>query len=240
MSSSVRPYGQESKKTEVARMFDRIAGRYDFLNHFLSLGIDHLWRRQAVNCLREDNPQQILDVATGTADLALAALRLQPQKIVGVDISRQMLAVGRQKIKRRGLDSRIELLEGDSEALPFVEGSFDAALCAYGVRNFEDLQAGLCEIRRVLRPGSLFVVLEFSKPSVFPIKQLFGLYFRKILPSLGRWLSSDARAYSYLHESVAAFPEGEAFARELQQAGFKNPTWKPLTFGITSLYTARA
>ncbi len=240
MINPVTPYGQESKKKEVAQMFDSIAPRYDFLNHFLSLGIDRVWRSKAVNLLRDSKPQLILDVATGTGDLAIAALRLNPQRITGVDISREMLAKGWVKLRERRLGDRIELLQGDSEALQFADGSFDAAMCAYGVRNFENLQAGLCEIRRVLRPGSRFVVLEFSRPGSFPVKQLFGLYFRKILPALGRWLSSDARAYSYLHESVAVFPEGEAFLEELRKAGFKSPTCQRLTFGISSIYTAQA
>jgi len=240
MNSPVSPYGQDAKKKEVAVMFDRIAPRYDFLNHFLSLGIDHLWRRKAVSKLAAARPELVLDVATGTADLAIAALRLKPKKVIGVDISREMLASGRVKLKKRGLDDRIELLDGDSEALDFPDAQFDAALCAYGVRNFENLQKGLSEVRRVLKPGALFVVLEFSRPSVFPVKQLFGFYFRKILPALGRLLSSDSRAYAYLHESVTVFPEGEAFAEELRKAGFKSPTCQRLTFGITSLYTGQA
>ena len=238
MTNPVTPYGQETKKKEVAVMFDRIAPSYDFLNHFLSLGIDNWWRRKAIQLLKAGNPQYILDIATGTGDLAIASLRLNPKKVTGIDISREMLAKGRTKLKKRQIEDRIELLDGDSEALQFPDNQFDAAMCAYGVRNFENLQAGLTEIRRVLKPGARFVVLEFSKPSVFPVKQLFGLYFRKILPSLGRLVSSDARAYAYLQESVAAFPEGNSFLEELQKAGFKSPTCQRLTFGITSIYTA--
>ncbi len=240
MPNTVTPYGGESKKQEVAVMFDRIAPRYDFLNHFLSLGIDKLWRKKAVNLLRESQPKLILDVATGTGDLAIAALKLKPERVIGVDISREMLAMGREKLRKRKLDDRIELQDGDSEDLQFGDAHFDAAMCAYGVRNFEHLQKGLGEIRRVLKPGALFVVLEFSRPSGFAIKQLFGLYFRKILPGLGRFFSRDARAYSYLHESVSVFPEGEAFEAELRKAGFKSTTCRRLSFGISSIYTAKA
>lgn len=227
-------------------MFDHIAPRYDFLNHALSLGIDHYWRRVTIGKLqqalveRQPGTTQLLDIATGTGDLAIAALRLKPGKITGVDISREMLDKGRGKLRKRGLQDRIELLQGDSEQLQFADNQFDGAMCAYGVRNFEQLQAGLQEIRRVLKPGAMFVVLEFSRPDRFPVKQLFGFYFRKILPVLGRLVSKDARAYHYLQESVAVFPEGEAFLQELKKAGFQSPTCQRLTFGITSIYTATA
>jgi demethylmenaquinone methyltransferase/2-methoxy-6-polyprenyl-1,4-benzoquinol methylase len=237
---TVTPYGGGEKKREVAAMFDNIAGRYDFLNRFLSLGIDTLWRRRAVGELAGLRPKAILDVATGTGDLAIAALRLDPERVTGVDISREMLAHGREKLARRRLDDRIELLDGDSEALPFADGAFDAALCAYGVRNFGDLQAGLREIRRVLKPGGRLVVLEFSRPTGFPVRQLFGLYFRTILPALGRWVSKDDRAYRYLHDSVQVFPEGAAFEAELLRAGFATARTRRLTFGISSIYVADA
>jgi demethylmenaquinone methyltransferase/2-methoxy-6-polyprenyl-1,4-benzoquinol methylase len=239
-SARVTPYGGGPKKEEVAQMFDNIAGRYDFLNRFLSLGIDTLWRKKAVRQLADLQPKRILDVATGTGDLAIATLALDPEEVVGVDISREMLAKGREKLRRRRLDARIRLEDGDSEQLPFADGHFDAVLCAYGVRNFGDLGAGLAEIRRVLRPGGRAVVLEFSRPSAFPIKQLFGLYFRTILPTLGRLVSKDARAYDYLHESVAVFPEGQAFEAELKKAGFQRTACIRLSFGISSIYTADA
>jgi len=219
-------------------MFDNIAARYDFLNGFLSLGIDKWWRRKAVKKLAGRPVDQLLDVATGTGDLAIAALALDPGHVTGVDISREMLAMGREKLQRRQLNQRITLQDGDSENLPFEDAGFDGALCAYGVRNFGDLGAGLREIQRVLRPGGRLVVLEFSRPTVFPVKQLFGFYFRTILPTLGRWVSKDARAYDYLHESVAVFPEGEAFLAELRKAGFKHATCERLTFGISSIYVA--
>lgn len=239
-SASVTPYGEGAKKAEVARMFDNIAGNYDFLNRFLSLGIDTLWRRKAVRQLAALQPKRILDVATGTGDLAIAALALEPEEVVGVDISREMLAKGREKLRRRRLDDRIRLEDGDSEHLPFADGHFDAVLCAYGVRNFGDLQAGLKEMHRVLRPAGRMVILEFSRPHAFPVKQLFGFYFRTILPSLGRLVSRDARAYDYLHESVAVFPEGQAFEAELKQAGFQRTTCIRLSFGISSIYIADA
>lgn len=218
-------------------MFDNIAHRYDFLNHFMSLGIDKLWRKQAVGKLKSGNPKFILDVATGTADLAIDTLRLQPDRVIGVDISKEMLSFGREKLKKRGLDDRIELVYGDSENLQFPDNHFDASTSAYGVRNFENLGAGLSEIHRVLKPGGKLVILEFSRPG-FPVKQLFDFYFSKICPLIGRLVSSDGRAYSYLHESVAEFPEGEEFLSRLREAGFKEATCKRLTFGISSIYVA--
>ncbi|MFT7588424.1 MAG: demethylmenaquinone methyltransferase/2-methoxy-6-polyprenyl-1,4-benzoquinol methylase [Limisphaerales bacterium] len=238
MSESITPYGRDSKKEEVAQMFDNIAHKYDFLNHFMSLGIDKLWRKQAIAMLRNDSPKFILDVATGTADLAIDTLKLQPDKVIGVDISKEMLSHGRVKLKKRGLDQQIELRYGDSEALEFPDNHFDASTSAYGVRNFENLNAGLKEIYRVLKPGGKLVILEFSKPG-FPVKQLFDFYFSKICPLIGRLVSSDGRAYSYLHESVAEFPDGEDFLSELRLAGFKEVSAKRLTFGISSIYVAK-
>lgn len=239
LKEQVTPYTDrpDSKKQQVAEMFDNIAGKYDFLNHFLSLGIDKWWRKKAIDELVDKQPKEILDVATGTADLALAAMRLKPSRIVGVDISKEMLAVGRKKIEKKGLSNQIELFSGDSENLDFDSNTFDAVTVAYGVRNFENLQKGLDEIGRVLKPGGKLVVLEFSRPHVFPIKQLFNFYFKNILPLLGKLVSKDQRAYTYLPESVQTFPEREEFLNHLSKAGFKNNEWKSLTFGISSIYT---
>ena len=219
-------------------MFNDIAGQYDFLNHFLSLGIDKGWRRKAIAELKILAPRTILDVATGTGDLAIEAARLGPDRIVGVDIASHMLEVGRKKINSLGLTQLIDLQYGDSEELPFSDSSFDAITCAYGVRNFENLGAGLKEIYRVLKPGGKVVILEFSKPGKFPFRQLYGFYFRHILPVLGKLFSKHSRAYTYLPESVNAFPEGAAFCAILGTCGFKNPRFRSLTLGVTTLYTA--
>jgi len=237
-SKVVVPYkeDQTAKKAQVARMFDNISGRYDFLNHFLSLGIDRLWRKKAIRLLRDLKPMTMLDVATGTGDFAIEALRLQPQKIVGVDISEGMLEVGRKKLKQRKLDSVIELQLGDSENLPFQDNFFDAVIVAFGVRNFENLERGLGEMLRVVKPGGKVVILEFSRPSKFPMKQLYNVYFTTILPLIGRWISRDQAAYRYLPESVQAFPDGKDLLNVLSKTGYKNPQCDPLTFGISSLY----
>lgn len=235
---TVVPYKQEKsgKKEQVAKMFDNISGRYDFLNHFLSLGIDKLWRKKAINLLRPNAPQMILDVATGTGDFAIEALKLKPEKVVGVDISEGMLEVGREKLKKKGIHN-VELRAGDSENLPFQENIFDAVIVAFGVRNFENLEKGLLEMLRVTKPGGRIVILEFSKPGVFPFKQLYNFYFNFILPSIGKWISKDDSAYSYLPESVKAFPDGEKMVSILRQLGYQNAACKKLTFGISSLYT---
>ncbi len=240
MSQEVKPYNQSgSKKKQVADMFDNIARRYDFLNRLLSLGIDKIWRKKAIEQLRAKNPKIILDVATGTADVALeTARRLQPKKIIGVDISNEMLSYGRRKIAKQSLGHIIELREGDSENLPFQDNTFDAITVAFGVRNFENLEAGLSEMRRVLKDNGKLVVLEFSRPDIFPFKQIFHFYFRNILPLIGKWTSQDPRAYSYLYESVQAFPEGEAFLNILQKIGYKTYQCKKLTLGICSIYSA--
>ncbi len=226
-----------SKKEQVADMFNNIAGKYDFLNHFLSLGIDKAWRKKAIAEIAKVQPKTILDVATGTGDLAIAAAQLNPEKIIGIDIAAQMLGVGRQKLKEKGLDALITMQVGDSEALPFADNSFDAITCAYGVRNFEHLEAGLKEMCRVLRPGGKLAILEFSHPKKFPVKQGYQFYFKYILPTLGKLVSKHNTAYSYLPESVMAFPEGQRFCDILAQCGFKEPNARPLTFGITTLYT---
>jgi demethylmenaquinone methyltransferase/2-methoxy-6-polyprenyl-1,4-benzoquinol methylase len=225
-----------SKKAQVADMFNNIAARYDFLNHFLSLGIDKGWRRKAIAEIGKISPKHILDVATGTGDLAIAAVALKPEKITGIDIAEQMLDAGRNKIAGLNLSDTISLLLADSESMPFSTDSFDAVTCAYGVRNFEQLEAGLKEMCRVLRPGGRVAILEFSQPVTFPVKQLYKFYFRFILPGLGKLVSKHSRAYTYLPESVMAFPQGKEFTDILLKCGFKEVTANPLTFGITTLY----
>ena len=226
------------KRTQVAQMFDNIAGRYDFLNHFLSLGIDRLWRKKAIAQLKDRAPERILDVATGTADLALESMKLKPAHITGIDIAPQMLEPGRKKIRKKGYGGTIQLQDGDSEAIDFPDARFDAVTCAFGVRNFAHLDKGLKEMHRVLRPGGKIVILEFARPRVFPVKQMYMFYFRSLLPLWGRLISRDARAYSYLPESVQEFPDRSVFARHLEEAGFAQARWQTLTFGITGLYVA--
>ncbi len=218
-------------------MFDNIAPRYDFLNHLLSVNIDKLWRRKAMNLLKSKSPQTILDVAAGTADFSIELSKLQPKEIIGVDISEKMLEVGRVKVQKKNLAGIITLQRADSEQLPFADNRFDAVTVAFGVRNFENLQAGIKEMFRVLQPGGKVVVLEFSKPQGFPTKQLFNFYFKNVLPVIGRIFSSDQRAYTYLPESVQAFPEGKAFTKLMEECGFKAVQCKILTFGIASIYT---
>jgi demethylmenaquinone methyltransferase / 2-methoxy-6-polyprenyl-1,4-benzoquinol methylase len=225
------------KKEQVRLMFDNIAGKYDFLNHFLSAGIDKLWRRRLVRILMKSNPQSILDVATGTADLAIALSKKTKAQIEGVDISQGMLDVGHQKLKKMQLDKQITLKLADSEQLPFDSDRFDATMVAFGVRNFEDLDQGLKEMQRVLKKGGMIAVLEFSRPKAFPIKQLYNFYFKNILPGLGRLVSRDKGAYTYLPESVGIFPDGEDFLRRLEGAGFNGTNQKRLTFGIATIYT---
>lgn len=234
------PIGEVAgKKREVESMFDAIAPKYDFLNRVLSLGIDRQWRRRAVKMAGralQRSPHRILDVATGTADLAIEALKLGPEEVIGVDIAEEMLAVGREKLKARHLDHRIILRRGDAENLDFENGTFDIVLVAFGVRNFENLGRGLEELHRVLRPGGALVVLEFSRPRDFPMKQLYGFYSSQILPRVGRAVSGDSGAYDYLPESIQAFPDGEDFLAEMRHAGFGGLKQKRLTFGVASLY----
>ena len=226
-------------RQEVEMMFDSISRHYDRLNHILSMGTDRRWRRRAVNLIGDHtSPERILDVATGTGDFAIEALRLKPVKVTGIDISEKMLEQGRKKISRLGLAEMIELLRGDASSMTFEEGTFDVAMSAFGVRNFEDTVAGLKEMCRVLRPGGMIMVLEFSKPSWFPMKQIYGLYFRRVLPGIGRKVSGDPGAYHYLPESVMSFPDGERFLDLLTVSGFVNPKQKRLTGGIASIYFA--
>ncbi len=233
----VVPYKESlSKKDQVAKMFNNISRRYDFLNQLLSLGIDKKWRKRAISILHNARPRTILDVATGTGEFALQALELNPDKIIGIDISDGMLDIGRKKIEAKNLGTKIELLHGDSENMPFEENKFDAVTVAFGVRNFENLKRGLDEILRVLKPNGMVVILEFSKPSVFPFKQVYNFYFRFILPRIGSIISNDKAAYTYLPKSVEAFPDGEDFLRILHDVGFKSTKCSSLTFGISSIY----
>ena len=225
------------KREQIAGMFDRIAGQYDFLNHFLSLGIDRKWRRGAIEMLRDVQPRLILDVACGTGDFAIESMRLNPDKITGVDISPGMLAMGRKKVGEKHLEKKIEFIETASEDLPFGDETFDAVTVAFGVRNFEDLDRGLREMHRVLKKGGRAVILEFSRPAAFPFKQVFGLYFRRVLPLIGRLISRDRTAYTYLPESVQSFPEGPEFLRVMERAGFRSPDSVRLTLGVCSIYT---
>lgn len=240
MSKTIIPYPEltdKDKTEQVALMFDNISKRYDFLNRILSLGIDTIWRKKAIDLLKKSKPQNILDVATGTCDFALEAQkRLNPEKIIGIDISAGMLELGQEKINKKNLKAQIELVLGDSENLPFETNTFDAATVAFGVRNFSNLEKGLTEIYRVLNPDGSLVILEFSKPKSFPIKQLYGFYFRYVLPLVGKLFSKDNRAYTYLPQSVAVFPEGKSFLELLEKIGFKQTTEKRLTFGICSIY----
>ena len=228
---------QRLEKTYVRSLFDSIAHRYDLLNHLLSGGVDFYWRARAIGHLRDLGPRKILDVACGTADFSIAALKLSPESIVGVDISEQMLALGREKLRRKGHQEIIRLETGDAEELRFENGSFDAAIVAFGVRNFEDLGRGLSEIRRTLKPGGKLVVLEFSRPQRFPFSQIYMLYFRNILPLLGKAVSRHPEAYAYLRDSVMAFPEGKEFLARLQAAGFRELREERLTFGIATIYS---
>ncbi len=240
MGTKVTPYTKDtSKKEQVAEMFDNIAHSYDFLNHFFSLGIDKIWRKKALQILKKENPTSILDVATGTGDFALQGIKNgvpATGKITGLDISNGMLEIGRKKISKRDLGDRIEMVQGDSENLPFEDNTFDATMVAFGVRNFQNLSAGLKDMNRVIKPGATCVVLEFSKPKKFPIKQIFGFYFKRIMPALGKLVSKDSRAYTYLPESVDAFPEGSAFIEIMHECGYQNCQQKMLFGGVASIY----
>jgi demethylmenaquinone methyltransferase / 2-methoxy-6-polyprenyl-1,4-benzoquinol methylase len=241
MSTTITPYNSTTgKKEQVAEMFDNIAYRYDFLNQLFSLGIHKGWRKKAVKLLISSKPKQVLDVATGTGDFAIESIKfLAPEKVIGVDISEGMMKHGRVKIKEMGLENKIELLSGDAASLPFPDHHFDAITVGFGVRNFENLENGLAGMLRVLRPGGTLVVLEFSHPRKFPIKQLYRFYFKRIVPGVGRLFSKDNRAYTYLPESVDAFPDGDNFLAILGKTGFCECTRQPLHFGIASIYTGR-
>jgi demethylmenaquinone methyltransferase/2-methoxy-6-polyprenyl-1,4-benzoquinol methylase len=223
----------------VRSLFNRIAPRYDLLNHILSSGIDILWRKKAIRRLCELHPSEILDVATGTGDFAFEAARtLSPTRVVGIDVAENMLSLGREKALRKGLGDRVLFQQASAEQLPFPEGSFDAVISAFGVRNFSDLQAGLREMFRVLRPGGAILVLEFSHPRVFPVKQLYHVYSRTLLPAIGKLISRDRTAYRYLPSTIGEFPDGDEFLRHLQAAGFHSGRRLSMTFGIATAYDA--
>jgi demethylmenaquinone methyltransferase / 2-methoxy-6-polyprenyl-1,4-benzoquinol methylase len=229
---------QENKRSAVESMFNSIAWRYDFLNHFLSFGIDRMWRKRAIRIIssKYQNPH-ILDVATGTGDLAIAAMKLNPAGITGIDISGNMLEMGREKIQKKHLAAKIKLLQADSENIPFGDNIFDVAMVAFGVRNFSDPLKGLSEMKRVVREKGMIVVLEFSKPSGFPFRPVYNFYFRNILPFFGKLFSKDKAAYSYLPDSVSKFPDNEEFLELLRQAGFYDTRQTKLTGGVASIYT---
>jgi demethylmenaquinone methyltransferase/2-methoxy-6-polyprenyl-1,4-benzoquinol methylase len=235
----ITPYNDtaRSKKEQVEEMFDNIAHRYDFLNHLLSLGIDISWRKKAVKYLGTIAPKKILDVASGTGDFAFEALTLNPDKIIGFDLSEGMMNYGREKARRLGVESTVQFIKGDSEQMPFDDNSFDAITVGFGVRNFENLENGLKEMHRVLRPGGKIAILEASTPGNTIIRAFYGLYFNRIVPMIGKLFSKDSRAYNYLPESVSVFPQGFEFIKILENIGFRNTKWQPLTFGACAMYT---
>ncbi|HPN69081.1 MAG TPA: bifunctional demethylmenaquinone methyltransferase/2-methoxy-6-polyprenyl-1,4-benzoquinol methylase UbiE [Saprospiraceae bacterium] len=236
----IKPYDAEGeKKAQVTSMFDRIAPYYDFLNRLLTLRIDVLWRKKAIALVSSPDVKEVLDVATGTGDLAIAVAKALPQsKVIGMDIAVKMLAIGDQKLEKLALTDRVTLEAGDSEAMRYEDGRFDLAMSSFGVRNFGNLKKGLSEMHRVVRPGGRIMVLEFSRPRVFPIKNMFNIYFKYVLPVIGKLTSKDPRAYKYLYESVQQFPDFENFTKILEEVGFKHSSYKPLTFGICTVYLA--
>lgn len=224
----------------IAAMFDRISPKYDALNHLLSLNIDKVWRRKTAKEVAKHLPTDILDIATGTADLAIALAKHNPQaRIVGIDFSEKMLEVGKGKAERQGLGNQIELQFGDAASLPFGNCTFDAVTVAFGVRNFEDLGKGLSEISRVLKPGGQVAILEFSMPEKFPTRQLYRLYFKHFLPAIGRMVSKDRSAYAYLPESVERFPKPEFFCKSLVSNGLEIIRLRRLSFGVATIYLAQ-
>nr|WP_092135268.1 bifunctional demethylmenaquinone methyltransferase/2-methoxy-6-polyprenyl-1,4-benzoquinol methylase UbiE [Bizionia paragorgiae] len=240
MLAKVNPYKDSdlSKKEQVTKMFDTISGDYDGLNRVISFGIDIKWRKKVVQIVKDSKPKTILDIATGTGDLAINLAETDAEKIVGLDISRGMLDVGVEKIKKKNLDSKIEMVLGDSEHLPFSDSSFDAITVAFGVRNFENLETGLKEILRVLKPGGTFVILETSMPTKTPYKQGYNFYSKNILPFIGKTFSKDKSAYKYLSDSASQFPFGEVLNNILRNIGFINVQDLPQTFGVATIYKA--
>ena len=240
MATKVTPYknSELGKKEQVEQMFDNVSTNYDFLNRVLTFGLDINWRKKVVRKVAQNNPKQLLDIATGTGDFAIMLAKLKPEKVIGLDISQGMLNKGIDKIKKRNLQHIIEMVQGNSEDLPFTDNTFDAITVGFGVRNFENLNIGLKEIYRVLKPGGVLAILETSQPEKFPMKQLFKFYSKYIIPTIGGLFSKDKSAYSYLPESAAAFPYGKKFNNILLKNGFNNATNKPLTFGIASMYLA--
>jgi demethylmenaquinone methyltransferase/2-methoxy-6-polyprenyl-1,4-benzoquinol methylase len=239
-AEKINPYKDSDlgKKEQVAQMFDNISGNYDGLNRVISLGIDVKWRKKVVEIVGKNNPKQILDIATGTGDLALMMAALKPDRIVGLDISAGMLEVGKQKIAKANLSEKIEMVVGDSEDMPFDNNTFDAITVSFGVRNFANLNKGLTESARVLKPTGVLVILETSNPVKFPFKQGYKLYTNLFLPVVGKLFSKDKVAYSYLSESANSFPFGEAFNNILQKNGFTHTNNTPVTFGVATIYTA--
>ena len=236
----IKPYNQEERKgQQVERMFDNIASHYDKLNHTLSLGIDRLWRNRAIDSLKPFAPRQMLDIATGTGDFAiLAAERLKPQHIIGADISEEMMEIARHKVNQKGLEKTISFKREDCMNLSFEDNTFDAVTIAYGARNFESLDQGLHEIRRVLKPGGHLLLLELASPANFPMKQLFWLYSHLLIPFVGWIFSRDVKAYNYLSNSVQAFPQGEVMEGIIRRSGYSSVQWKRFTFGICTMYLA--
>ncbi len=231
---------EKSKKEQVADMFDKIAGRYDRMNRFLSARTDISWRKKAIRQLKDANPRQILDVATGTADMAILACRmLDPERITGIDISEGMLELGRKKVEKEGLGNKIRLQTGDSETINYSENTFDAVMVAFGVRNFENLENGLAEMLRVLKPGGRLIVLEFSKPRRKLIKGFYNLYMRIVAPQVARWFKQNKEAYQYLNESANAFPDRHLFTDILKKLGFSETRYKPLSLGICCIYSGQ-
>ncbi|MBS1577725.1 MAG: bifunctional demethylmenaquinone methyltransferase/2-methoxy-6-polyprenyl-1,4-benzoquinol methylase UbiE [Bacteroidetes bacterium] len=237
----ITPFGEETaKKEQVERMFDKLAGRYDMMNRVLSAGIDIGWRKKAIGLLKKEQPQSILDVACGTGDMAImAAHMLKPKRITGIDISEQMLAVGKNKIEKEGLASVIELQKGDSETINFPHNSFDAITVAFGVRNFQTLENGIREMLRVLKPGGRLIVLEFSKPKNAAIRKLYNLYMGKVAPQMAGLFSQDKKAYKYLNESAKAFPDRQLFVDILNKTGYSDTSYKTLSLGICCIYSGR-
>jgi len=238
---NVSPYSNvsEGKKEQVEKMFNEIAFRYDLLNQLLSFGIDKRWRRKTIAFLKKENPKLILDAATGTAEFAIDAINLNPKKIIGIDISDDMLTLGRKKVEQKKLLHIIELIKADAENLPFPENYFDAATVGFGVRNFENLERGLSEVCRVLKKGGTFAVLEFSIPKKFPMNFIYNFYLKNICPLLGRIISKNPIAYEYLFKSVSNFPYGERFKTILLNCGFTDVKFFPQTFGIVTIYVAK-
>ncbi|MBP6756244.1 MAG: bifunctional demethylmenaquinone methyltransferase/2-methoxy-6-polyprenyl-1,4-benzoquinol methylase UbiE [Bacteroidia bacterium] len=237
--ASVTPYNNsDSKKNQVAQMFDNIAFRYDFLNSLLSLGIHKGWRKKCIKLIAKKNPQYILDVATGTADFAIEALKLNPTKVVGVDISEGMMKFGRVKIEKLKAQSKITLHYGDAETCDLADNSMDAITVGFGVRNFEHLEKGLINMNRILKPGGQICILEFSTPRKFPFKQFYKFYFKFVTPTLGKIFSKDARAYTYLPESIKVFPDNEHFVSILKNCGYVNASFESLNFGLAAIYLA--
>jgi demethylmenaquinone methyltransferase/2-methoxy-6-polyprenyl-1,4-benzoquinol methylase len=224
------------KKEQVQHMFNDISGKYDFLNHFLSLGVDFSWRRKFVNQLSRYKPHRVLDVATGTGDLAVLICTLEPEQVTGIDIAGKMLAIAKKKAAQKQLQDKLTFQEGDAENLPFPDEVFDAVTVAFGVRNFNDLERGLTEMKRVMKTGGVIMILEFSHPASFPQKQLYGFYSKHIIPFIGKMVSRNKQAYTYLPESISAFPSGKDFLDILEKVGMKNVSLRALTFGVATIY----